>query len=311
MNRTSLRGLLAATLCWVLGTSSLLAWDPAGHMVIGQIAWEDLSPATRQKVSEILGTLPNQYNNGQTYNFVTSGCWMDDMRAMPNYPWAKWHYVTIPWTPDGKQFALPSPPHVVWAIDSALANLREPGTSAEKRTEALAMLIHFVQDVHQPLHATDRNNDRGGNGFLIANLQRTDNGPAKIATLHYFWDAAYRLTATDDKVTEIWHCPPVPGRPSVPGEGIIAEEAGKIRAQFPKASLEELRDPAKQNATEWARESHVAGCLFGYPAGQEPSDTELHVLPADFVTHSRDIAVRRVAVAGYRLAAMLNALFDK
>jgi hypothetical protein len=303
--------LTAMVHLWLAPLPVVRAWDPAGHLLIGQIAWDETSEVARGRVNELVAGLPNEYNGGQPYHFVTASCWMDDMRAMPGYPWAKWHYVTIPWTPDGQSFALPPPPHVVWAIGSSLEHLRDPQTSPEKRAEAVAMLMHFVQDVHQPLHATDRNNDRGGNGFLIANLPGSGGGGVSVrpATLHFFWDAAYRYAVEGTVISETWRCPPVSGRPKAPGEGVIAEEAAKIQAQFPPDSLPELRDPDKRTATAWARESHVLGCSDGYPKGQEPSDSELHTLPPGFVTRAHEIAVRRVALAGYRLARMLNGVF--
>ena len=52
-------------------------------------------------------------------------------------------------------------------IDEARKTLAEAQASPERRAEALGMLIHFIGDIHQPLHSTERNKDRGGNTFLI------------------------------------------------------------------------------------------------------------------------------------------------
>ena len=112
------RTLLAATLAAM--PSIAHAWDSAGHMLVDQIAWTQLKPGARTRATELVRTLENTYNNGQPYNFVTAGAWMDDMRSKKGYAWSKWHYVNIDWTADGVAFALPEPPHLVWAIGESL-----------------------------------------------------------------------------------------------------------------------------------------------------------------------------------------------
>ena len=87
-------------------------WDAAGHMLVGQIAWEVSSPEMRQRVNDWVATLDARFNEGQPYNFITVNCWMDDLRSLPRkeYPWSAWHYVNANKTEDGSQFKLPEPP---------------------------------------------------------------------------------------------------------------------------------------------------------------------------------------------------------
>jgi hypothetical protein len=273
-------------------------------MLVDQIAWEDLKPEVRARTTELVKLLENTYNEGQTYNFVTAGCWMDDMRSKKGYAWSKWHYVNLPWTADGVAFELPPPPHVVWAIDESKKALQAADVTPEKAAEALAMVVHFVGDVHQPMHATERG-DRGGNGVLIHGVPFSDLWPGTVANLHAFWDKAFRFDQRDDKNVELWQCPATVDRPKAPGEGVIAEQAAKIMATYPASALAD--EVAKMDATEWARESHKLGSVSGYPPGFEPTDDH-HVveLPPDFVAKARAIAERRVALAGYRLARLLN-----
>ena len=125
-------------------------------MLVGQIAWELSSPQVRSHVDEMVATLDSRYNDGQPYNFTTVSCWMDDLRALPKkeYPWSAWHYVDSEKTDDGKDFKLPAPPHIVWAIEENLKTLRNKQSPADERAKALGMLFHWVGDIHQPLHAT-------------------------------------------------------------------------------------------------------------------------------------------------------------
>lgn len=277
-------------------------------MLVGEIAWQHARAAARARVTESAKRLESTYNAEQPYHFVTAGCWMDDLRSKKGYPWAAWHYVTIPWSAGGKAFALPAPPHVVWAIEYNIRTLKENDSDSKEAALAMAMLIHFVGDVHQPLHATDRD-DRGGNGVLIAGVPFTDLWPGTVPNLHAFWDKAFRFDGRGSKVVELWTAPDVPGRPKAPGEGVVAAEAKKIAAQFPRAKLSaalERSDPA-----EWARESHVLGCTAGYPDGATASESEVVAITPEFAAKARTIAAERIALAGYRLADLLNRLFAK
>ena len=312
--KTCLLTMAAAASC----VASAAAWDAAGHMLVGQIAWEKTQPAARARVTELVATLEATYNDGQPYNFITAGCWMDDMRSKKGYAWSKWHYVNLPWTADGKAFELPPPPHVVWAIDESLNTLKSPRSPDAQLSEALGMLIHLIGDVHQPMHATDRN-DRGGNGVLIRGIPFTDLWPGTVANLHAYWDKAFRFDAAESQVAEIWKAPPVGSRPKAPGEGIIAGEAAKIMLRFPRERFADFHpNPAYYRApgvhtitTRWARESHAIGCRSGYPPDGEPSDHRVATLTPEFVHASRKIAEERVALAGYRLARVLNELFPE
>ncbi|MGB8168965.1 MAG: S1/P1 nuclease [Chthoniobacteraceae bacterium] len=299
------RLLAAGSLAFIPLVAS--AWDAAGHMLVGQIAWEHTRPAAREKVSALAATLENTFNEGQPYNFVTASCWMDDMRGKKGYAWSKWHYVDIAFTPSGAPCAIPDEgPHVVWAIDENLKTLRDAAATPAQLAEALAMLMHFTGDLHQPLHATDWN-DRGGNGYLIHGIPFTDLFPGSVPNLHSFWDKAFRYDGRDGVNVQLWESPRIADRPKAPGEGVIAEQAAKIMAAFRPGSLPQL---ARHNtAANWACETHEVGCLAAYPLGPHPSDHEVIDLKPEFVQRAGQIAQMRVALAGYRLAAVLNEVF--
>jgi len=289
-------------------TAQARAWDPAGHMLVGQIAWELSTPATRRVVDEMVATLDHRFNNGQAYHFVTAGCWMDDLRSLPKkeYPWSAWHYVDSPKTEDGSGFRLPEPPHVVWAIGENVKTLRDASADAGERAKALGMLIHWVGDIHQPLHTTTWD-DRGGNGYLVAGVHFSDLFPGQAANLHTFWDKAFRFGVRDGKIAELWASPKMDARPKASGEGVIAEQARALMERFPRKELTELDQPG--DAEAWARESHLTGCKSAYPAGAHPGNAEVRMLEPEFVRASNEIAGRRVVLAGHRLARLLAEMF--
>jgi nuclease S1 len=273
-------------------------------MLVCQIAWEVASPEVRQKVSELIVDLDNRFNAGQPYNFTTIGCWMDDLRSLPrkDYAWGKWHYVDAPKTDDGSGFTLPEPPHVVWAIDENLKTLRDPAAGKVARATAVAQLMHWIGDIHQPLHATTWD-DRGGNGYMITGPKFTDMLPGMTTNLHTYWDKAFRFDGKDGAIVETWVAPETAARPKNATEGTIHDQAKLLMEKFPAADLQELKAPL--TAETWARESHVIGCTKAYPPGDHPRDTEVRKLTPEWVAASRPIAERRVVVAGHRMAAIL------
>lgn len=286
------------------------AWDAAGHMLVGEIAWQQMTPAAREKAAALVQPLDTRFTEGRPYNFITAGCWMDDMRGLGrDYPWSKLHYVTIPWTPTGLPAEIPPPPNVVSGIEDTTRTLRSADATLAQRTEALGMLVHFVGDIHQPLHTTDRNNDRGGNALLISGVPFSDLMSKQGKNLHTFWDKAFRFDGQGPAIVEVWTAPKEVDRPQAPGEGIIAEQAKKIVARFPREKLPELAGPADGSA--WAKESHMAGCLHAYPAGEPLDNTEIRVLTPAFAHNAQEVANRRIALAGYRLGDLLNAIFGR
>jgi len=284
------------------------AWDLAGHQLVGEIAWLNCTPEVRAKVEALVAKLDTSYNGGRTYNFTTANAFLDDQRSRPHYEWGRLHYVDLPKTDDGAAFALPEPPHVVAAIEDAIKALRDPQTPENKQAEALAILMHCTGDVHQPLHACTWD-DRGGNGYLVGGVAFADLYKGGKGNLHAFWDEAYRVKAQDGKIVESFITPPITSRVG-PGEpGIIATTAVAITRQFPTTSLaKEIND---LNPTDWARESHILGCTKAYPPGPHPTNYEVRTLTPEFGTAAQKIAVRRIALAGYRLARVLSDLFGK
>jgi hypothetical protein len=296
----------------LLGLAALLpsgaqAWDPAGHMLVGQIAWEYTGTTARERAFELVQHLDNRFNEGRQYNFVTAGCWMDDMRSLGrDYQWGPLHYVTIPWAESGEPAPIPAAPNIVSGIAESVAVLRDRSGPFERRVEAMGMLMHFLGDIHQPLHTTDRNNDRGGNAYLIAGIDFSDLKTKRGHNLHTYWDKAFRFATREGKIVEVWAAPELHQRPNAPGEGVIALQAQKIILTHPRESFPELR--AKADGAAMARESHMLGCRSAYPPG-EPPVGEVRTLTPEFVQASHPLANRRIALAGYRLAALLDEIF--
>lgn len=282
------------------------AWDYTGHMLVDQIAYGQMKPEALEKINALLPLLETKYNAHKPYNFVTAGAYMDDMRAQKGYPYGPWHYIDSPYTPDGSGYAEPPPPHLLSAIQQSVDVIKNAQSTDSQKAEALAMIMHFVGDAHQPLHCVDWN-DKGGNGYFIAGVPFTDLSKKRPANLHSFWDKAYRFDVKDGKVVELFFGLWTNERPDAPGEGIVAKQAAIIAAEFPAESL--AKEAAITDTHAWAKESYLLACKSAYPPGPHPANNEVITLSPEFVQTSHKIAYQRMALAGYRLAYLLNSLF--
>jgi len=295
---------------------SARAWDPIGHMLVAQIAYDQLTPAARAGVAAALA----RFNAKDTphdapYDPITVACWMDDIRARqaPEFKqYAVWHYVNLPFTADG----MPVPdasagPNVILGIQQIEDILAGKTTNpAIDRDQAFVMLEHLVGDIHQPLHTTGRGDDAGGNKVKVGNLKDplADLIFSKGGNLHFFWDSAYRRVARNGFATVLYEAPihdratPVAGHTAF--EPTIRTEATSLEKKYPPAIVREQGD-----ALSWAKESHALGFDFAYGKLPATSGAQPVKLPADYVEAARDIAEKRVALAGYRLGALLNQYF--
>ena len=152
------------------------AWSEFGHKLVGEFAYRQLSPAARAQVDALL-----QGEADPTLAGVAG--WADTIRELPGYEHtAKFHYVRINDAQcvfnrarDCREEAC-----VVGAIERYAAVLADRARPQAERAEALKFVVHFVGDVHQPLHSGHRD-DRGGNEFQV-NLR------GEGTNLHSVWD---------------------------------------------------------------------------------------------------------------------------
>lgn len=165
-------------------SQSSFAWDPLGHRTVAVIAQSQLTPQARQAVNQIL--------NGE--DFVAASTWADEIRGSKE--WSQtgpYHYTSIE---DGSTYLkhLASISHaeqqrgdVVMAILKAAQVLRSSRASMIEKNYALKFMIHFVGDIHQPLHV-GRSGDAGGNAETV-------NWFGKTYKLHQLWDGVIFQTA--------------------------------------------------------------------------------------------------------------------
>lgn len=156
----------------LLFTDGARAWGPIGHRIVGQIAEDNLTPKSKKSIKLLLGD--------QTLAQVST--WADIIRSDPNWSQAKpWHFVDIP---DGENYnTIPKDPNgdIVVAINDYVKTLKSTTATSDEKLIALKFLVHFVGDIHQPLHV-GRVDDKGGNAIKVKFFDRALN-------LHSLWDS--------------------------------------------------------------------------------------------------------------------------
>jgi hypothetical protein len=252
-------------LCLVLLSLCVPAfsWGPEGHSLIARIADSQLSPEVRARVLEILGP-------GKTMASVAS--WADEIRRA-RAETAPWHFVDIPIGKTHMDNARDCAKGdcIVAVISRFRQVLRDPATPPEQRSEALMFLIHFVGDMHQPLHSSD-NHDRGGNSVQVQFHDRRTN-------LHSLWDSGVlgRLAPEDELFPA------------------LSRESGKRRKGWSKGTV-----------TEWAEQSHKVGRKVVY--GKLPQTAEGTPIAIDtaYEAAAGPAIGEQIERAGARLAKVLN-----
>ena len=149
---------LALTVILICLPLPALAWGAEGHEIVAAIALRELTPAARLQVARLLGS---------EAMLVHDSNWADEVRDQrPDT--GPWHYVDIPLDAPGYDAGRDcgGDACVVAQISHDLHVLGNARVSAGQRAEALRFLVHFVADIHQPLHAVD-NADKGGNGVRV------------------------------------------------------------------------------------------------------------------------------------------------
>ena len=166
-----------------------VAWGPEGHRIVAEVAKKRLTATAHQKIIQLLGN----------DDLAAISVWADDIR--PERPESSaWHFVDIPmkapafseardcYHPDEKIPATINDHHncVVDRIEIFQQALSDPHARRDKRIEALKFLVHFVADVHQPMHAIGE--ARGGNDIHVVEFGSTQCGKS-ACNLHYAWDS--------------------------------------------------------------------------------------------------------------------------
>ncbi len=332
--------MIPSFLSILLMTPTLVfAWGSAGHEAIAYVAWQQMTPTARARAIELLKQVPTLHNADDTKTIAGYADWVADLPAglsqdeqnlelfMRAATWADsikhqwlidsdtpprgrttevhigftdkeshgyWHFIDTAFASDGSTIPATPVPNVVTQI----VVLRQFLASNEDdllKSYDLVWLEHLVGDIHQPLHGCTRYfagaSDIGGNDVpiqLTEMMKKTFEGTLSKSApneLHFFWD-------------------------DLPGEGqarATLPMAAAFAEKLPRAATSEVAmiDPAK-----WAAESFALAKRDAYapPIGDspKPADGSAYLITTAYYDKAMVDAKNRVALAGARLAKLLN-----
>ncbi|MCM1377331.1 MAG: S1/P1 nuclease [Clostridium sp.] len=250
-------GLLA------LSSSSAFGWGQKGHDTVVAIAENHFTDATRAAIDSLLdGKSPVYYAN-----------WLDNASHTPEYAYSKtWHYKNIDADKTYENAPNIKEGNIVQAIYEQTAVLQNPNASKDEKALALKMIVHFLGDIHQPMHMGHAS-DLGGNKHYVKYFRSATN-------LHTVWDS--RLPESAHK----WS---------------YSEWVNQIDRATPDQALLIVKGG---NPDSWGKETYEI-CKRVYET--TPVDTNIEY---DYISDWTPTIENQFLKGGLRLADLLNSIFD-
>src|SRR5262245_18872012 len=316
----------AAVLMTTCGNTPAFAWGCQGHRTVAILAKRLVDAKTRQAVKAVLVASPintplKRFSVPRDAEpFCDSATWTDDVPCVMKET-AEWHFIDYPLSVDAKQAGFTkfctASNCVIAAIVNQFNRLKTSSDKTEK-ANALRFLIHFVGDVHQPLHSIT-NGDRGGNCVPVTNFgkqpETKDGGATYSPNLHHIWDTetivrfmqAQKLSTNSDFAQRIMD------------DGLLPKS---VKAKAPTTAT----------VRAWAEEANAAAKQIGYgKLSNMVTEEPIHTKPlfsctgnknigdrmkqlqervdASYEAESMPVIEKQIALAGQRLATVLEAAF--
>ncbi|RJX67973.1 endonuclease [Tsuneonella suprasediminis] len=283
-SRRLIAALAAVALSWL--PQSALAWGSYGHRTTAAIAMDNVSPATRKAIARLLAKSAELGTpDCPVHSLEDAAVWPDCVRK---YSWRygytfAWHYQTEPICEEYSARKNCSGGNCVSAqITRNERILADESLPDAVRLQALIFLVHFVGDIHQPLHSGDHE-DRGGNDV------QAEYGIVPGLNLHWIWDGPMAERAISS------------AQPSLVRHYSAAEKAalgGGTPADWGRESWQVARDFAYRTA--FGRDACAAG------AAPLPKDA---ALTQEVIAESVPVIQKRIEQAGIRMAQSLDKAF--
>ena len=252
--------------CSALFLQNVWAWGPEGHMIVAQIGENHLTETAKKQINKLLPGL----------GLAGVANWADTIKG--NAAWVQtkpWHYVDIP---DGETYdsITPSPEgDLITAITQMVNVLKTPSSSLIDKQNAVKFIVHFVGDLHQPLHV-GRPSDHGGNSIKVQ-FEGWNN-----SNLHQLWDS---LMITKQNMDYIQY-------------------ANYLETQSSFGASYEIPEiPFRQIITE---DMGARAQIYNF-AGSEATPV---VLGETYMKQNLSTMNSRLLLGGKRLASLLNSIFS-
>ena len=151
---------------------SIINWGSTGHRALAEVASFYLTENAKNKINEIL--------DGET--IVTASMYADDIKSDSRYDeYYNWHFINMELDENYEDTVPSEKGDVFIAINKCIDILESDSVTDSEKSFYLKLLIHFIGDLHQPMHI-GRYEDRGGNRVYVKWFGRNSN-------LHRVWDS--------------------------------------------------------------------------------------------------------------------------
>jgi hypothetical protein len=158
-------------LCLNISSFASEDWGMKGHRATGEIAEKHLNKKAKRALKKLL--------DGESLAFVST--YGDEIKSDDRYrSYGPWHYVNFPFDSTYETHPKSEKGDLIAGIQTCISVLKNETASREERVFHLKMLVHFIGDLHQPLHV-GMAADRGGNQFQVLWFDEGTN-------LHSVWD---------------------------------------------------------------------------------------------------------------------------
>lgn len=305
------------------------AWNDVGHQAVAELAWRQLSKKERQAASDLLKHHPH-YDTllasrvpagvaTHEWVFLMAAVWPDMVKqSKPGRPpkdesITKYdvypHAIGYPFVrPADSNFAslkdfYIATPNAEMALSNSIATLKNRKASAHDRAVSLCWTLHLMGDLHQPLHAAtwvrkDKKEWDGlGGNYYVLDPHR--NPPIKPIHLHAFWDELGGLDSPSSYATV----------------SALADQL-EVQKEIKSSIRKDYR--AHKTIPAWVQESYRLAVNFAYAedrvqfahkedlASGKVAESSIPVLTEEYINGARDIAYRRILLAGWRLTDELK-----
>jgi hypothetical protein len=310
------RSLVAFGLLFIFAMPAF-AWNDTGHKLTAYIAWQKMTPKARENAAMLLANAPEDSDLSVFFpgdsrsvgarrleHFMIAATWADIVRAdkMPvrraKYHKGNWHYSDIFFREiNGKPVIATdlkdAPENAIERLYVMKAILGDTTKTDAERAIALAWVEHLVGDIHQPLHSVARVTElepRGDQGGNLFELTPKDTPKENRENLHWFWDSI--VSNTEPRVNDACDA------------DYIAKLGNEFMKKFPESKM--TTQVADMKIEDWRQEGFENSVKYVY-AGlqryQKPS--------AKYQKEGYKLAQQEIALAGYRMAAILNQALGK
>jgi hypothetical protein len=239
---------------------SSMDWGKTGHRVVSKLAQQYLTTKAQKEIDILLDGA----------SLVSISTYGDEIKSNPKYKALRpWHYINLPLDESYANAKKNPKGDVVMAIKKCIAKVKDQNEHKNERAFYLKLLVHFIGDLHQPMHV-GRKEDRGGNSIRLQWFGKTSN-------LHRLWDSHL-----------------------IDSHGLNATQLlGDLEELSPKL----IKEIQNQSLEQWVNESQALAKII---YENTPSNSKLG---EEYQSRYLPLLKIQLQRGGLRLAAQLNEIF--